>query len=79
MRPARTDGDTNEPAPSLLSMLPRRNLRRALFLFVALLAVLVIKYSGGGSVGSVFDKVAPPPQAATPGTLRLHVAPPAER
>jgi hypothetical protein len=79
MRPARTDGDTNQPAPSLLTMMPRRNLRRALFLFVALLAVLAIKYSGGGSVGSVFDKVAPAPQAVTPGTLRLHVAPPEQR
>lgn len=59
------------------SRLPRRNLRRALFLLAALLAVLVIKYTGGSSVGNIFDTVAPPSaQAPGPGTLRLRVQPP---
>jgi hypothetical protein len=35
--------------------LPRRNLRRALFLLIALLGVLAIKRSGGFSFGGLFD------------------------
>ncbi|HET6284459.1 MAG TPA: hypothetical protein VFH73_26115 [Polyangia bacterium] len=78
MRPAPTDGDRMEKVPSLLSMLPRRNLRRALFLFIALLGVLAIKYSGGSSVGSIFNTVAPA-QTPAPGTMRLQVVPPEKR
>ncbi len=63
------------PRP-LLQRLPRRNLRRALFLVLALLGVLAIKHAGGLSLGSVFDTVAPPPAAPA---YRLHVEPPAQR
>jgi hypothetical protein len=59
-----------DPRP-LLQRLPRRNLRRALFLVVALLAVLAIRRSGGLRLGSLFETVAP-----TPPAYRLHVEQP---
>jgi hypothetical protein len=34
---------------------PRRNLRRALFLVLALLGVVAIKHAGGFSFGGLFD------------------------
>jgi hypothetical protein len=43
------------PERSYWDLLPRRNLRRALFLFLALLGVLVIKRAGGFSFGGLFD------------------------
>ena len=42
-------------------MLPRRNLRRALFLLLVLLGVLAIRRGGGLSFNKVFDDLAPPP------------------
>ena len=62
-----------DPRP-LLQRLPRRNLRRALFLVLALLGVLAIKQSGGLRFGTLFDSVSPPAPA-----YRLHVEPPAQR
>lgn len=53
---------------SYLSLIPRRNFRRALFLLLALLGVVALKKSGRGFFGSVLDSVAPPrsPAAARP-------------
>ena len=45
-------------------LMPRRNLRRALFLLVALFAILVIKRMGGFSFAKLFNDVAPPPAPA---------------
>lgn len=74
-----------EPPPerSYWDLLPRRNLRRALFLVLALGGVLFIKHTGGLSFRKMFDDVAPaqdragfqhlevrrpgPPTAAAPG------------
>ena len=61
-----------EDRRSLVQRLPRRNLRRVLFLVIALLAVLAIKHSGGLRLGSLFDSVAPAPPAPA---YRLHVEP----
>jgi hypothetical protein len=43
------------PERSYWDLLPRRNLRRALFLVLALIGVLVIKRAGGFSFGGLFD------------------------
>jgi hypothetical protein len=53
---------------SYLSLIPRRNLLRALFLLLALLAVVALKKSGGGVFRNVLDSVAPPrtPAASAP-------------
>lgn len=53
---------------SYLALIPRRNFRRALFLLLALLAVVALKKSGGGMFRNVLDSMAPPPQtrAASP-------------
>jgi hypothetical protein len=50
-----------EPPPerSYWELLPRRNLRRALFLVLALGGVLFIKHTGGLSFRKMFDGVAP--------------------
>jgi len=52
-----------EPAgdKSFWQLMPRRNLRRALFLLVALFAILVIKRMGGFSFAKLFNEVAPAP------------------
>jgi hypothetical protein len=49
---------------SYLSLIPRRNFRRALFLLLALLAVVALKKSGGGLFRNVLDSVAPPQSRA---------------
>jgi hypothetical protein len=49
---------------SFWAMLPRRNFRRALFLLVALVAILVMKRMGGFSFARIFDGVAPAPAPA---------------
>ncbi|HVR60939.1 MAG TPA: hypothetical protein VMU50_03520 [Polyangia bacterium] len=69
------DRSPDDGRRTLLQRLPRRNLRRALFLLLALLAVLAIKRSGGLRLGSLFDSMAPPPAPAP--AYRLHVEPPA--
>jgi hypothetical protein len=51
------------------SLLPRRNFRRALFLFFALVAVVFIKYTGGFSLNRLFEGVAPAP---APGPSEFH-------
>ncbi len=49
--------------------MPRRNLRRALLLIIAIVAVIAIKRSGGLSLDKIFEQVAPavPTQPASPG------------
>jgi hypothetical protein len=49
---------------SYLSLIPRRNLRRALFLLLALLAVIALKKSGGGAFQNLLDSVSPPRSGA---------------
>lgn len=43
------------PERSYWQLVPRRNLRRALFLVLALLGVVAIKHAGGFSFGGLFD------------------------
>jgi hypothetical protein len=66
-----------EPPPerSYWDLLPRRNLRRALFLILALGGVLVIKRTGGLSFRKMFDDVAPAQDSA--GFQHLEVRRPA--
>jgi len=52
------------PEKTFWELLPRRNLRRALFLIAALIAVVVIKRMGGFSFAKLFDGVAPAPPRA---------------
>lgn len=72
MDPKAPDSD----ARPLLERLPRRNLRRALFLVIALLGVLAIKHAGGFGLGNLFESVAP---SSSSPSYRLHVEPPAQR
>ena len=46
---------------SFWALLPKRNFRRALFLIVALAAIIVIKRMGGFSLSKLFNDVAPAP------------------
>jgi hypothetical protein len=48
---------------SFWELVPRRNLRRALFLILALGGVLFIKRTGGLSFRRMFEDVAPPQTA----------------
>ena len=54
-----------EPPPekSFWARLPRRDLRRAVFLLAALIAIIAIKQMGGFSLAKLFNDVAPPPAA----------------
>jgi hypothetical protein len=68
---------------SYLALIPRRNFRRALFLVLALLAVVALKKSGGGFFGNVLNSVAPPataparpPEAPTTVHIQLKAPPP---
>ena len=60
-------------------LLPRRNLRRALLLIIAIVAVIAIKRSGGLSLDKIFQQVAPavPTAASVPsgGFQHLEVRP----
>ena len=53
------------PAPpaerTFWQLLPRRNLRRAVFLIAALIAIIAIKRMGGFSFSRMFDGIAPVP------------------
>jgi hypothetical protein len=61
---------------SFWALLPRRNLRRALFLIVALFAIVAIKRMGGFSFAKLFDDVAPAPAPESqPPLRRLEVRP----
>jgi hypothetical protein len=70
-----------DPTPprerSYWELLPRRNLRRALFLILALGGVLVIKHTGGLSFRKMFEDVAP--EGTSGGFQHLEVRPPAPR
>ena len=54
-----------EPPPeqSFWALLPKRNIRYALFLIAALVAILVIKRTSGFSLAKLFNDVAPPAPA----------------
>jgi hypothetical protein len=57
------------PEKSFWALLPKRNLRYALFLIAALVAILVIKRMGGFSLAKLFNDVAPtqpPPSGPQP-------------
>jgi len=63
--------------------LPWRNLRRAVFLIVALMAVVALKRSAGGFFNRVLDSVASPPASAPAHTapettVHLQPGPPAK-
>ena len=61
---------------SFWALVPKRNLRRALFLIVALGAILFIKRMGGFSLSKLFNDVAPPPASKSePPFQRLEVKP----
>jgi hypothetical protein len=65
------------PERTFWQLLPRRNLRRALLLIIAIVAVIAIKRSGGLSLDKIFQQVAPagpPPQS---GFHHIEVRPPA--
>jgi len=68
------------PERSFWQLVPRRNLRRALLLIIAIIAVIAIKRSGGLSLDGIFQQVAPVAPAPTTepgGTYRhLEVHPP---
>ena len=62
---------------SFWALLPRRNLRRALFLLAALVAIIAVKRMGGLSLGKLFDGVAPAPAPQPePAFQRLEVKKP---
>jgi hypothetical protein len=64
---------------SFWALLPKRNLRYALFLIAALVAILVIKRMGGFSLAKLFNDVAPAPAPASktqqPSFQHLEVKP----
>jgi hypothetical protein len=67
------------PERSFWQLVPRRNLRRALLLIIAIVAVIVIKRSGGLSLDGIFQQVAPvaPTPTTEPGIYHhLEVHPP---
>jgi hypothetical protein len=70
--PRRGYGLPPRPERDYWQLLPRRNFRRALFLVLALLGVLVIKRAGGLSLGRLFDGVAPPPPASSSAGGKAH-------
>ena len=57
------------PERTFWQLLPRRNFRRAIFLVLVLLGVLVLKRTGGLSFSRMFEGVAPapPPSGAAGG------------
>jgi hypothetical protein len=73
---ARIDGPVER---SYLSLIPRRNLRRALFLLLALMAVVALKKSGGGFFHNLLESVSPPPPSSPPAPPHSHGSPLAPR
>jgi hypothetical protein len=68
--PSRHPNPDPPPERSYWDLLPRRNLRRALFLVIALLGVVAIKRAGGFSFGGLFDggqSARQAPASRTPG------------
>jgi hypothetical protein len=70
------------PERSFWQLLPRRNLRRALLLIIAIVAVIAIKRSGGLSLDKIFQQVAPAgptpsPNSPSSGFHHIEVRPPA--
>ena len=67
--------------PHRTLLLPWRNLRRVVFLIVALMAVVALKRSAGGFFSRLLESVASPPAAAPAHTVpettvHLHPGPP---
>ena len=62
-------GIERPPERSYLSLIPRRNFRRALFLLLALIAVVALKKSSGGFFDNLFSSVGPTP--AQPSAPRV--------
>ena len=80
MSPRHTEGPP--PERGFWELLPRRNFRRVLLLLLALVAVVAIKRSRGGSLHNLLEVMAPPPPKvaapapsteAGPNFQRLHV------
>jgi hypothetical protein len=67
------------PERTFWQLLPRRNLRRALLLIIAIIAIIAIKRSGGLSLDKIFQPVAAavPTEATRPsgGFEHLQVRP----
>jgi hypothetical protein len=69
------------PERTFWQLVPRRNLRRALLLIIAIVAVIAIKRSGGLSLDRIFQQVAPagptPSVDTQSGFHHIEVHPPA--
>jgi hypothetical protein len=65
------------PERSFWQLLPRRNLRRALLLIIAIVAVIAIKRSGGLSLDRIFQQVAPAGPTPNSSFHHIEVRPPA--
>ena len=68
------------PERTFWQLVPRRNLRRALLLIIAIIAVIAIKRSGRLSLDGIFQQVAPvaPTPTTDPGIyhhLEVHPTP----
>ena len=61
------------PERSFWQLVPRRNLRRALLLIIAIVAVIAIKRSGGLSLDGIFQQVAPVAPTTEPGGTYHHL------
>jgi hypothetical protein len=76
------EGVPPPPERTFWQLLPRRNLRRALLLIIAIVAVLAIKRTGGLSLDKIFDQVAPAaptqPAGSGAGFQRIEVRPPTD-
>lgn len=70
------------PERTFWQLVPRRNLRRALLLIIAIVAVLAIKRTGGLSLNKMFEQFAPPvptqPAGSGAGFQHIEVRPPAK-
>jgi hypothetical protein len=75
------EGVPPPPERTFWQLLPRRNLRRALLLLIAIVAVLAIKRTGGLSLDKIFERVAPAvpmqPAGSGAGFQHIEVHPPA--
>jgi hypothetical protein len=69
------EGVPPPPERSFWQLVPRRNLRRALLLIIAIVAVLFIKRTGGLSLDKIFEQMAPavPTQPARSGAGFQHI------
>lgn len=79
MRSRRLVEQLEQPPPpperTFWQLVPRRNLRRALLLIIAIVAIIAIKRSGGLSLDKIFEQVAPtaPSQPTAPSGDFQHI------